>query len=136
MTVIKAGTVARLSRGGGVVTIPLITRQSAEEENRITTGISIYPEGTGAPLHLHNCDEHVTLLEGAGEVEIAGTVTPLEPPDSTYIAAGTEHAFRNTGGAPMKILWVYSSAYVTRTFVATGETVEHLSAADQMVRDS
>jgi mannose-6-phosphate isomerase-like protein (cupin superfamily) len=136
MTVIKAGTVTRLSRGGGVVTIPLITRQSAAEENKITTGISIYPEGTGAPLHLHNCDEHVTLLDGTGEVEIAGQVTSLEPPDTTYVAAGIEHAFRNTGSSPMKILWVYSSAYVTRTFTATGETVEHLSAADQLVRDA
>jgi mannose-6-phosphate isomerase-like protein (cupin superfamily) len=133
MTVIKAGAVTRLPRGGGVETIPLITRQSAAEDNKITTGISIYPEGTGAPLHLHNCDEHVTLLEGSGEVEIAGQVTPLEPPDTTYVAAGVEHAFRNTGRIPMKILWVYSSAYVTRTFAATGETVEHLSAADQMV---
>jgi mannose-6-phosphate isomerase-like protein (cupin superfamily) len=134
MTVIKAGAVTRLSRGGGVETIPLITRQSAAGENKITTGISSYPLGTGAPLHRHNCDEHVTLLEGTGEVEIAGQVTPLEPPDTTYILAGIDHAFRNTGTTPMKILWVYSSAYVTRTFTATGETVEHLSAADQMVR--
>jgi mannose-6-phosphate isomerase-like protein (cupin superfamily) len=134
MTVIKAGAVKRLARGGGVQTIPLITRQSAAGANKITSGISSYPAGTGAPLHRHNCDEHVTLLEGAGEVEIAGQVTPLEPPDTTYVQAGIDHAFRNTGSTPMKILWVYSSAYVTRTFAATGETVEHLSAADQMVQ--
>jgi mannose-6-phosphate isomerase-like protein (cupin superfamily) len=135
MTVIRAASVTRLGRGGGVETIPLITRQSAAEDNKITTGISVYPPGTGAPLHLHNCDEHVTLLAGSAEVEIAGTVTPLQPPDTTYVEAGVEHAFRNTGDTPMKILWVYSSAYVTRTFAATGVTVEHLSPADQMVTD-
>jgi mannose-6-phosphate isomerase-like protein (cupin superfamily) len=135
VTIIKAAAVPRLDRGGSVETIPLITRSSAAEKTTLTSGISTYPAGTGVLLHTHNCVEHVTLLAGAGEVEIDGEVTAVERFDTTYIEAGVPHAFRNTGDVPMTILWVYGSGYVTRTFVATGRTVEHLSPDDQMVTD-
>jgi mannose-6-phosphate isomerase-like protein (cupin superfamily) len=131
VTVIKVDQVPLLDRGGGVTTIPLITHKS-DSSALITTGISTYPARTGAPLHVHNCDEQVTLLEGQGEVEIDGVVTPLGPFDSTYIPTGLQHAFRNTGDKPMRILWIYPTQNVTRTLVSTGETVAHLSDEDLM----
>jgi mannose-6-phosphate isomerase-like protein (cupin superfamily) len=131
VSILKTDKITPLERGSGIVTLPLVTHQSVDNPV-FTTGISTYPKGQGAPLHSHNCDEQVTLLEGQGEVEVDGKVTPLKPHDSTYIPGDHQHAFRNTGEAPMKILWIYGSNRVTRTFAATGETVEHLSAADLM----
>jgi mannose-6-phosphate isomerase-like protein (cupin superfamily) len=130
-TILKVDEIRTIARGGGILTTPLATHH-VRPDVRFTTGMSVYPNGKGAPLHHHNCDEQVTLLEGEGEVEVDGHVTPLRAYDSTYIAAGQVHAFRNTGEAPMRILWIYSSAKVTRTFAGSDEEVEHLSAKDLM----
>ena len=129
--IIKINSVRPIDRGGGVVTAPLVTVHSYPDA-KFTTGMSVYPKGKGAPLHVHNCDEQVTLLEGQGEVEIEGKITPLVAYDSTYIEAGRQHAFRNTGEQPMRILWIYSARIVTRTFAGSDEEVEHLSAKDLM----
>ncbi len=129
--IIKIADLAVIDRGSGIRTWPLVVHQRIPAA-RFTTGMSVYPKGQGAPMHWHNCDEQVTLLEGHGEVEVDGQITALVPYDSTHIAAGMPHCFRNTGDAPMRILWVYSATIVTRTFADTGETVEHLSAADLM----
>jgi len=137
MTVIvKSTLVPTLDRGGSIVTTPLVTTAVAGGENKITSGMSVYPVGTGAPLHSHNCDEHVTVLEGEAEVLVEGEVTRLGRFDTAYIPSPIPHLFRNVGQTPLRILWVYSSGYVTRTFTETGVTVEHLSPQDQMAPSS
>jgi quercetin dioxygenase-like cupin family protein len=128
-TILKIDDVHVIERGGGIRTTPLIVHQKVPDA-AFTTGMSVFPPGRGAPMHSHNCDEQVTMLEGAGEVEIDGQVTALKQYDTTYIPANVPHRFHNTGTGPMRIVWIYSSGRVTRTFADTGEEVEHLSEAD------
>ena len=135
-TIIKFDEIEVMDRGGAVRTWPLITTETSGGENDLATGISIYPVGAGAPLHSHNCDEQVLILEGEGFVEVheAGGVVheQLKKDDTAYVKAGVFHRYQNTGDAPMRILWIYPQAYVTRTFADTGKTVEHLTAEDAM----
>ena len=35
-------------------------------------------------MHYHNCEEMVVVLEGEGECEIDGVVTPLKAQDAGY----------------------------------------------------
>jgi mannose-6-phosphate isomerase-like protein (cupin superfamily) len=130
-SILKISAIKPIERGSGIRTWPLVVHNALPHAH-FTTGMSVYPVGEGAPLHKHNCDEQVTLLEGTGVVEIDGRVTPLVPYDSTYIPGGFLHCFRNTGKVPMRILWVYDTMRVTRTFASDGIEVEHLSKQDLM----
>lgn len=119
-----------LERGRGARSWMLVNEAVGAES--FISGMSQFQPGVSVPLHTHNCDEMVMVLEGAGDCEIEGERSPVKALDSTYIPAGVVHCFHNTGEVPMRILWVYGSTKVTRTFTETGETVEHFSAADRV----
>jgi quercetin dioxygenase-like cupin family protein len=117
-------------RGNGVVTIPYVGRWNADD-NRITTGQTVFAPGTGLPVHSHNVEESVLILEGEAIAEIDGERFDLVAGEATWVQAGIPHRFLNRGDTPMRIYWVYGGRDVTRTITATGETFEHLSPNDK-----
>lgn len=122
-----------VARGGGVKTIPLLTRKTGATS--FINGLTIFPAGGSVPLHKHNCDESVLVLEGNAVAEIAGLEHHLTKDDVTFIPEGVHHRFRNMSQADeMRILWTYASVDADRTIIATGETRriddEHSTPAD------
>ena len=108
-------------RGGGVRTFPLV--RGAIGATSFINGITEFDPGCAVPLHCHNCEESVMLLEGEAVATIEGVRQDMRPNDTTFIPAGVPHFFRNSSStSKMKIFWVYGSIDADRTIVASGET--------------
>jgi len=119
--VLRPGLLTPRDRSGGARTIPLVTRPVGAEV--FLNGMTMFDPGAGIPLHTHNCAECVVILDGTAVAEIDGVEHRLGRWDTTYVAAGVAHRFRNaSASASMRILWTYASVEATRTIVATGVT--------------
>ena len=119
--VLRPAEIAPRSRGGGVQTIPLVTRKVGSTS--IINGITIIGPGAAVPMHSHNCEESVMVLSGHGFVEIDGVEHEVATSDTTFLPANIPHCFKN--GSPveeMRILWIYATIDATRTIIETGQT--------------
>jgi quercetin dioxygenase-like cupin family protein len=129
--VLRAGRIPAAQRGSGASTVPLVTRAIGAEV--FLNGITTFEAGGSIPLHLHNCAECVVILAGEAIAEIDGTEHRLGQYDTTYVAGGVPHRFRNASDRePMRILWTYASIDATRTIIGSGLTTridaEHQAA--------
>jgi quercetin dioxygenase-like cupin family protein len=122
--VFKIKEMKAVDRGPGLRGWPLITPEVGSEH--LTTGITEFQPGASLAMHIHNCEEQVTLLEGKATAIIDGISHEVSAPDTTFIPPGIPHRFINTSDRVMKIMWVYTATKVTRTFVETGKTEDYL----------
>jgi len=119
--VLRPAELPAYRRGGGARTVPLVTRGTGATV--FLNGMTLFEGGVGIPLHTHNCPESVVILDGQAIVEIDGAEHALGRWDTTHVAAGIPHRFRNASDTePMRILWTYASVDATRTIVETGVT--------------
>jgi putative monooxygenase len=111
-------------RAPGVRTMPLAG--AILGASQIFAGITEIGVGKAIPLHVHNCDEFVIVLEGRAAVRIDDEEHEVEAMDATQILQGFTHRFKNIGSAPLRIVWSYGDVKVQRTLIETGVTLAPL----------
>ena len=120
----------KTDRGDGIISWCITTTDQGAQN--IRTGFTeIRPKGT-VPMHTHNCEEQITVLEGRLRTRVGDRTFEAGPMDSYFIFAGVPHGFTNSGDVPVKLMFIYGATYVTRTFMETGETVDHVDGRDQV----
>jgi putative monooxygenase len=119
--ILRPSEIEARSRGGGVRTIPLVTRKVGS--TTLINGITLFDPGAAVPLHSHNCEESVVILSGRAMVEIDGVEHEVITDDATFLPANIPHRFRNASQTEsLRILWTYATVDATRTIISTGQT--------------
>ena len=121
--------IPQIERGGGIYSTPFFTKSNGATV--FSSGTTTFPQGATIAEHTHNVVEQVVLLEGEGIAEIEGRQENVKALDTTYIPAGVPHRFINRGSGSMRILWIYGSTNVTRTYTATGEETDQFGELSQ-----
>lgn len=129
--IVRFAEMAIVDRGNGVRTTPLVSSTLGSQQ--LMTGVTALQPGAEIRLHSHNCDESVCVLEGKVTFDAGGQRHPLSTFDSTFVPEGVPHRFLNESDRPARILWIYTSGHVTRTFSETGQTVDVGSEGDRAI---
>ncbi|HEV8423987.1 MAG TPA: hypothetical protein VGS14_02200 [Actinomycetes bacterium] len=80
--VLRQAEIEPFDRGTGVRTLPHVGKWNAQG-NKVTTGVTEFPVGAGIPLHTHNVEESVLILEEQATAVIGEASFDLEPGDAT-----------------------------------------------------
>jgi quercetin dioxygenase-like cupin family protein len=82
------------------------------------------PDGGGPPPHRHDFEEMFTILEGEIEFTFRGEKHLVHAGSTVNIPANAPHFFRNTSGAPARMLCMCTPAGQDEYFLRIGTVVD------------
>ena len=78
--------------------------QQGDGTNSSSLSYSVIGVGAGAPLHTHEVDELIVVLEGRLEVRVAGQVHEVGPDHTIVVPPDVPHGFTIVGDSDARIL--------------------------------
>ena len=84
---------------GGILTFKIT---SAESGGALTAIETVAAPQDGPPLHVHDEDEVIYILEGTFRVKLGGTLREAPPGSFVFIPRGTPHTWQNVGVGPAR----------------------------------
>ena len=104
---VRFDSVGHQTKRPGVILTSLVDGNTGSTQ--ISSGVAEFAVGARAPMHYHDAEESVIVIEGEGLMVINGEEHVVIPNDAALIAEGTHHSIANHGDRPFKISWTYAS---------------------------
>jgi quercetin dioxygenase-like cupin family protein len=93
------------------------------------------PDGGGPPPHRHDFEEMFTVLEGEIEFTFRGERHVVRAGSTVNVPANAPHFFRNTSGAPARMLCMCTPAGQEEYFLRVGDIVDGWDAPPPQLTD-
>jgi mannose-6-phosphate isomerase-like protein (cupin superfamily) len=95
----------------------------AQSLKRLSVWRQTMAQGSATPVHQHDCEEVVLVLEGSGEVRWDGGSLSFGPDSTLVIPPRVAHEIVNTGAVPLVTVAAFSATPVG-TFLPDGAPLE------------
>ena len=98
----------------------------AQTGNAVGFMESIYPPGTGFPMHIHNNEDETLYIVEGKLLFVAGDDFRIEAEPGTYIFGprGIAHGFRAVGSVPMRLVESFLPAGLEKFFSSAEELAD------------
>jgi mannose-6-phosphate isomerase-like protein (cupin superfamily) len=105
---------------------PGIAHQTIAGHKQGARGIELWKQtvepNAATPIHLHECEEVVIVLQGSGQIMMDGKITGFEANSTLIIPPNTVHKIVNTGKQELLLIGCFNSSPVN-VYATDGEKI-------------